>query len=109
MKVDLSGNVKAVGNVYLTTVRSPRGRALVRQTVTIEDEAPWRRGSGWGLLLSPRLVVTIGVWREALIPDGAQPDDVETEGEVREDVAEPIEIKEWVDARSPFARRLRSR
>jgi hypothetical protein len=97
MRIDLKGNVKAIGNVYLTVVRSPRGWSPVRRTVTIESESPWRRGSGWGLLVWPwpRLLLTIGLWREALIPEWAEPDEIEALGQIDEDVADTAEIKRW--------------
>lgn len=100
MKIDLKGNVKSVGNTYLAVAKGVRSRRLVQSTVTVEDESPWRRGEGRGVLLLPHTVVTIGRWREALIPTGLTPIDIEGLGEIDEDVAEPAQIKEWIDARS---------
>lgn len=62
MRVDLRGNVKSVGSVFLTLGRNIEGRRLLRRTVVVEDGPPWHRGTGVGVLLVPGVVLTVGTW-----------------------------------------------
>jgi hypothetical protein len=87
VRVDLRGNIKGVGPVFLTYAKGVRGRALIRRTVAVEDDAPWRRGSGWGVLLVPGVVLTVGTWR----PD-ANPNTVV---EAREAMEHAPDIHRW--------------
>lgn len=63
MRVDLRGNIKSVGPLFLTCATGVRGRRLLRHTVAVEDDAPWRRGTGRGILLVPGVVLTVGTWQ----------------------------------------------
>lgn len=86
MRVDLRGNIKGVGPVFLTYAKGVQGRALVRRTVAIEDTPPWRRGEGVGVLLFPGVVVTVGTW---------QPDTDPNLTDVREAMEMAHDIPQW--------------
>lgn len=86
MKIDLRGNIKSAGSVFLTYAKGVQGRALLRRTVAVEDDAPWRRGQGWGILIVPGVVLTVGSWRPDTDPNMA---------EVREAMEMAHEIPGW--------------
>jgi hypothetical protein len=93
VKIDLRGNVKGVGNAYLTIMRTGH-RSLLQDAVTVESEFPWRRGPGRGVHLWPGRLLVVGWWT----PDYAEdedPFDQEELGEVEVDIAPWHSIRNW--------------
>lgn len=97
-RLDLRGNIKSVGSAFFTVLRGRQqsGRALVQRTIVVERGAPWRRGHGRGVLLTPKTFVAVGKWKPAL-PPGVNPWDLDEHGDVREDIADSVEIRRWLD------------
>ena len=88
MRIDLKGNIKSIGRVYLTASRNPQyGRRLVQRLITVETNEPWRRGEGWGILLLPHLILGVGTWE----PDEAP----NWNPEAREAMEHAREIPRW--------------
>lgn len=61
MHIDLNGNIKVVGQTYVTRIPA-KGWWILSPSVANETEEPWRHGRGLAVRLSPRSALSVGRW-----------------------------------------------
>jgi hypothetical protein len=81
-------NTKAVGAFYVSYVRTARRHAgpPIQKSWSNEVEEPWRHGRGILIRILPTFAITLGRWH---------PLDPEKLAEIRQGVADPLDIESW--------------